>query len=54
MLLLYNSLVHSEDVKDNIISQELVDRNQANEGNQLEEANERIKLLESKLVASEL
>ena len=51
--MLYNSLVQSEDVKDNNIPQELVNKIQTNEGNQLEEANERIKQLESKLVELE-
>ena len=53
MFLLYNSVVQSEDVKENVIPDEPVKKLQTNDANQLEEANERIKLLESKLVALE-
>ena len=53
VLLLYNSVVQSEDVKENVIPDEPVKKLQTNDANQLEEANERIKLLESKLVALE-
>ena len=53
MLLLYNSLVQSEDIQENIISDEPVHKVHTNDENQLEEANERIKLLESKLIELE-
>ena len=49
VILLYNSVVRSEDVSDNIIHDDAVRKVSMNEANQLEEANERIKLLESKL-----
>jgi len=53
VLLLYNSLVQSEDIQENIISDEPVHKVHTNDENQLEEANERIKLLESKLIELE-
>ena len=53
MLLLYNSLVQSEDIQEKIISDEPVHKVHTNDENQLEEANERIKLLESKLIELE-
>jgi len=53
VLLLYNSLVQSEDIQENIIHDEPVLKVHTNNENQLEEANERIKLLESKLIELE-
>jgi len=53
VLLLYNSLVQSEDIQENIIHDEPVYKVHTNDDNQLEEANERIKLLESKLIELE-
>ena len=53
VLLLYNSLVQSEDIQENIIYDEPVRKVHTNDDNQLEEANERIKLLESKLIELE-
>jgi len=53
VLLLYNSLVQSEDIQENIIHDESVLKVHTNNENQLEEANERIKLLESKLIELE-
>jgi len=53
VLLLYNSLVQSEDIQENIIHDEPVRKVHTNDDNQLEEANERIKLLESKLIELE-
>jgi len=53
VLLLYNSLVQSEDIQENIIHDEPVLKVHTNNENQLDEANERIKLLESKLIELE-
>jgi len=53
VLLLYNSLVQSEDIQENSIHDEPVLKVHTNNENQLEEANERIKLLESKLIELE-